>query len=413
LNATITNTHSSIDKEVHRFKRKVINVGLSESCMRAFEPEMNEHISNYISKLADGLSDDGWSANINMTDRFKYLGYDIMSDFSFGESFQLQDKPDNRFVVESVMLSSIIMGVFLQFPDLTKARLHILFAKQARAARNRWVALTNKVVRERVAKGKDAQHDLFSSIVDAKDPETGKTFTMRELFDEARLLLIGGSDTSSTTLAALMFYLSRYPHCYEKLALEVHSTFKSVEEIHSGPKMNQCSYLRACIEEALRMSPPVGAALWREVSPCTGGITIDGVHVPEGAEVGVSIYAIHHNEEYFPDSFTFSPERWIVSSHNPKEKIDYARRAFAPFSLGSRGCPGRVMTYMEISNVLAQTMWHFDFAAPEDKLKRVGAGTPDGPQGRKRELEFQLQDHLISSHDGPYIKFKLRDGSVI
>jgi cytochrome P450 len=235
---------------------------------------------------------------------------------------------------------------------------------------------------------------------------------MWELFAESRLLLIAGSDTSSTTLSALLFYLSRYPACYEKLATEIRGTFQSVDEIHSGSKMNQCTYLRACIEEALRMSPPVGAALWREVSPGTGGITIDGIYVPEGSEVGVSIYAIHHSEEYFPDSFTFSPERWIVSKYNPKESVEHTRRAFAPFSLGSRGCPGRTMAYMEISNVLAQTMWYFDFAAPEGELKRVGAGTPDGPKGRRKELEFQLQDHLISSYDGPYVRFRLSEGAV-
>jgi cytochrome P450 len=369
---------------------------------------MNVHIRKYISKLGAGLAEDQWSTPINMTECFKYLGYDVMSEFTFGQSFQLQDNEDKRFVPESVILSGKIMGAYLQFPDLEKANLHLLFARQAAASRKLWMNLTSQVVRDRVAKGKEAQHDLFSFVVDAKDPETGKGFSMDELFDEARLLLVGGSDTSSTTLAALMFYLSRYPLCYEKLTTEIRSTFQSADDIQSGPTMNRCTYLRACIEEALRMSPPIASSLWREVSPGTGGLNIDGLYVPEGTEVGVSSYVIHHNEEYFPDSFTFNPERWIVTASNPKEKVDLAKRAFSPFSLGSRGCPGRVMAYMEISNVLAQTIWYFDFAAPEGKMKQIGEGRPDGPKERRRKLEFQLQDHLISSHDGPYLRFKLR-----
>ncbi|KAF2795044.1 cytochrome P450 [Melanomma pulvis-pyrius CBS 109.77] len=408
----VTNTHNTIDKEVHRFKRKVLNVGLSESCMRDFEPEMNKHIENYIQKLAQDLGNNTWSRDINMTERFKYLGYDIMSHFSFGRSFQLQDKPDNRFILEAVSLKSMLAGPFFQFVDLKRLRLHFLLvlflAKRALTLRSQWATLTNQVVRDRVAKGKDAQHDLFSSVVDAKDPETGKMFSQKELFAEARLLLVAGSDTSSTTMSALMFYLSRYPDCYEKLASEIRATFQSEDEIHSGSKMNQCTYLRACIDEALRMSPPVGSTLWREVSPGTGGIVIDGVYVPEECEVGVSTYVIHHNEEYFPDSFVFSPERWIASSSNPKERVELARRAFSPFSLGPRGCAGRTMAYMEISNVLARTMWHFDFATSEGSLKHVGAGAPNGPKGRHRTLEFQLQDHLVSTHAGPYLRFKLR-----
>lgn len=156
------------------------------------------------------------------------------------------------------------------------------------------------------------------------------------------------------------------------------------------------------------MSPPVGAALWREV--CEGGVIIDNVFVPQGCDVGSSIYAVHHNEEYFPDSYEFKPDRWIVSEENPKDAVEVARSAFGPFSLGSRGCAGQTMAYMELSNVLAKTIWYFDFRRPEGQLGLVGAGGAGKGNGRHRVGEFQLQDHLTSLHEGPFLQFRCRAG---
>ena len=40
-----------------------------------------------------------------------------------------------------------------------------------------------------------------------------------------------------------------------------------------------------------------------------GGIDIDGHHIPKGIEIGTPHYALHHNEDYFPDSFSYKPGR--------------------------------------------------------------------------------------------------------
>ena len=102
------------------------------------------------------------------------------------------------------------------------------------------------------------------------------------------------------------------------------------------------------------MSPPISGTLWREV--CPGGIDLDNNHIPQGYDIGVNPYAVHHNEELFPDSYTYKPERWIVSNDNPKEAVERARFAFSPFYLGTRACAGRNMAYMELMDTLARTV---------------------------------------------------------
>ena len=248
--------------------------------------------------------------------------------------------------------------------------------------------------------------DFFYYLLNARDPETGKGFTGPELWGESNLLIIAGSDTTSTALAAAFFYLVHNPKALEKLTEEVRSTFSDIEEIHSSPTLNSCVYLRSVIDEAMRLSPPVGGLLPREV--LSGGIDIDGLHIPEGCIVGTPHYALHHNPEYFPAPFEFIPERWIPDSSAivTKETVATAQSAFCPFSIGPRGCIGKGVAYVELTTSLARVVYLYEMRlAPGD---HVGEGNPDLEWGRQRKGEYQLMDSFTSLKDGPYVEFRER-----
>jgi cytochrome P450 len=169
------------------------------------------------------------------------------------------------------------------------------------------------------------------------------------------------------------------------------------------------------IDEALRICPPTPGTLWRELPVGDAGheqpLVVDGHLVPAGTWVGVNLYTIHHHKDYFPEPFTYKPERWLdegetTETISARKKL---RAAFSPFGVGSRSCVGKVMAYMEASLTLASTMWYFDFELTKDtKLVNVGGGTPGDRAGRDRVDEFQTYDEFISTHDGPYLKFTPR-----
>jgi cytochrome P450 len=155
------------------------------------------------------------------------------------------------------------------------------------------------------------------------------------------------------------------------------------------------------------MTPPVGGALWREVQ--SGGLKIGKtLELPAGVDVGVGIYAIHHNPNYYPGPFDFIPDRWIDSAKYSAAAVETAKAAYNPFSLGPRGCPGQALAMIEISLVTARILWQYDFRlAPRELSDDLGAGHPKHKHpGRRRTNEYQTQDCFTSWKEGPMIQFK-------
>ena len=139
-----------------------------------------------------------------------------------------------------------------------------------------------------------------------------------------------------------------------------------------------------------------------------GGIDIDGHRFPQGTEVGTSCYSLHHNEEYFPDPFTYKPNRWLVGSEPgvTPESVQLARSAFCAFSMGPRICLGRRMAYREMSLVIAKLVWLFDMRLAEGS--KIGEGGPNLPYGRQRPGEYQLTDTFSAKSHGPMVEFSYR-----
>lgn len=260
---------------------------------------------------------------------------------------------------------------------------------------------------ERTKLGLEADRkDFFYYLLNAKDAETGEGFTMNELWGESNLLIIAGSDTTSTAMSGTLFYLAHNPKVLEKLCKEIRETFSDVEEIVTSPKLSSCAYLKACIDETMRMTPPVAGALPRQVLP--GGMEIDGKHIPAGVDVGVPIYTIHHNSNYYPQPFDYIPERWLVDpSANPMHSsLPAAQSAFNPFSIGPRGCIGKGLAYVEMTVTIARVLYLYDLRlAPGTTL---GAGAKDLEVGRTRATEYQIQDVFASKKDGPMLQFRAR-----
>lgn len=158
--------------------------------------------------------------------------------------------------------------------------------------------------------------------------------------------------------------------------------------------------MKACVDEAMRLAPPVPGLLPREVI-AKEGATIDGIHIPVGTVVGTPCYALHHYEKYYPQAWKYLPERWLDA---PEEQIEEARSAFAPFSIGARGCIGKGVAYMELRLAVARLVWTYEMR----KRKVEGKGEVWREGFKVKDGEFPLQDHFTSVKEGPVVEFEKR-----
>ncbi|GMG01768.1 unnamed protein product [Aspergillus oryzae] len=133
-------------------------------------------------------------------------------------------------------------------------------------------------------------------------------------------------------------------------------------------KVKSLPYLKACIEESLRLSPPLPRGLER-VTPAAGAY-IMGEFIPGNVGVSVPAYVAHRDPDLFPEPEAFLPERWFNN-----ENIGKMRDAFIPFSAGGRACIGRNITMIEQQILIATLVHRYDFslASPDWTLQNEEA----------------------------------------
>lgn len=338
-----------------------------------------------------------------MTDRCLRLGFDVIGHLAFGCDLKTQTEETNRVMIRLLTKAKIRVNAFMHFPALQS--LDFILKALPNKDTIEFRRIVAEIIKTRTAEDDRGQHDLYALMAEHTKP--GGLFD-GILWSEAIFFITAGGGTTATTMSALFFYLSRYPECYSRLAHEIRSTFAAGREIQGGAALSGCKYLRACIDESLRMAPPSLATLWREQAADdpqrgAGPVVIDGHVIPPGTQVGVNLYALHHNAEYFPDPFTFDPERFMDGGGGDADKTG-RHRAFMPFIIGARSCAGKAMAYLEISLVVAKTMWYFDFEKAPGPLGEIGQG------GNGRANVFNLVDMFNAHHDGPYLVFKRRVG---
>jgi cytochrome P450 len=138
-------------------------------------------------------------------------------------------------------------------------------------------------VEERIKTG-GTRGDFWDKIAikSAGDNAGGEGLTKDEMVVAAVTLVGTGSHTISTLLTGLAYFLGTNPHAMKKLIDEIRTSFSSPEDIDLV-SVHKLKYLTACLNETMRLYPPVINMLWR--TPPQGGGHASGIFIPEGVSV--------------------------------------------------------------------------------------------------------------------------------
>ncbi|MFE4394396.1 MULTISPECIES: cytochrome P450 [Streptomycetaceae] len=182
--------------------------------------------------------------------------------------------------------------------------------------------------------------DLLSTLLQARDADSGEAMTDRQLHDELITLLVAGTETAAGGLAWLFHELGRHPLVDQRL----HQELRDHVALPLGPeRLARLEYTRRVVDEALRVRNPGGITIRR----ATTDVELGGYRLPRGTEFIFSALILHRNPRYFPHPLRFDPDHWLP------DRPPVPRGAFVPFGAGSHLCIGESFARTEMMTVVA------------------------------------------------------------
>jgi cytochrome P450 len=178
--------------------------------------------------------------------------------------------------------------------------------------------------------------DLLSTLLLARDEETGAGMTDQQTYDEVLTLLTAGIETTALALAWVFHEIGRHPEVERRLHAEV-------DEVLGGRPVTFADLPRLVwtarvVNEVLRTYP-----IWILMRRTVDEVVLDDVRLPPGTEVIVSPHALHFDPRSFDEPDRFDPDRW-----SPERAATVPRGAFVPFGAGARQCVGNAFAQTEL-----------------------------------------------------------------
>lgn len=107
-----------------------------------------------------------------------------------------------------------------------------------------------------------------------------------------------GSDTTSNSSCAIVWWITKHPDAYAKLQAELDSKLGHVDGVVGYEECKNLDYLNACINESLRRHSTSSIGLPRILVEDT---SYRGRLLKAGTVVSVPTYEVHHDENVYGD----------------------------------------------------------------------------------------------------------------
>lgn len=262
----------------HPRLRRLMNPAFSSKALREQEPLVQRTVAMLITKLGEqcraGIEQNGV---VDMNEWLNWTTFDLIGELAFGESFDcLQGggyHPWVALICGSVKAVSIL-GSIKQWPWIDACWQFLIGPFWVRAMRHFHKLVIEKVDRRLSITAE--RTDFLHAILNHKDSEL--PMTRDELYSNAALLVMAGTETSATTLTGTIYHLTRNPQILLALTQEIRTKFASEKNI-TFKAVSELPNLLAILHESMRMYPSVAVTNPRRIPK--GGAFVAGKWLPE------------------------------------------------------------------------------------------------------------------------------------
>ncbi|KAG4425991.1 hypothetical protein IFR04_000935 [Cadophora malorum] len=215
--------------------------------------------------------------------------------------------------------------------------------------------------KEQVDRNEDGKPDMVRRLFEIKADKGEKyNFKHEHVEAETQSALMAGIDTTSIAITSILYHLMQNQNAYRRLTAEIDEAVKNgtVSIPISYADSLKLPYLKACINEGMRLHPSIALTMPREVAE--GGAAISGIFFPEGYRIGINPAVIQYDKAVFgSDADIFNPDRWL---HGDLVAMD---KAMLHFGAGTRTCIGKNIALSEIYKLIPQVLRLFTIRLAE------------------------------------------------
>lgn len=186
--------------------------------------------------------------------------------------------------------------------------------------------------------------DLLGLLVEALDGD--EPIPLREVRDELVAFMVAGHETTASALTWALWLLAGDARA-QQLAIDEVSEVLGDRQIRVED-LPRLTYLRAVIDEAMRLYPPVWLVTRRAMEPDV----LAGREIPAESLVIMTPYLAQRDPAAWVDPKRFDPGRFLGEQRGGAAHD----AAYWPFGLGPRMCVGKDFAYLEATAVLASLL---------------------------------------------------------
>ncbi|CAH1233402.1 CYP3A5 [Branchiostoma lanceolatum] len=348
------------DEEWRRF-RSAISPAFSSVKLKQMALVMEKYADNFVDNLDESAKQD---AMFNMKELAGAYTMDVIAGTAFGVDVDSLHDPNNPFITNAkkrfdINLFNPFMIILFLFPQLGKVLLHFGVTLFPTEVIDFFNAAVDNVINMRGGNEDDAKRvDFLQLLIKAHNEELDRGVShelvkhgvsKKAIKRESVLFWLGGYETTSNVISCTAYNLALHQEVQDRVIKEVDAVIEKRGKLDYEALM-EMPFLEMCVNETLRMFP----ASQRLERVCNKDTEIKGLHIPAGTVVNIPAYAIHHDEEIWPEPDKFKPERF---SKEEKEARD--PYAFLPFGSGPRNCVGMRLAQLELRFALAKALQKF------------------------------------------------------
>ncbi|KAL2841034.1 cytochrome P450 [Aspergillus pseudoustus] len=302
----------------HNRRRRDWDPAFSIKALESYEPNILRNASLLIEQLERLaiMTAAGDGGTLDIKEALLWFGFDVMGELGFGRSFGTLAEAKTSRLVYLVEFGVRLMNVVGNVPYLT-AMFRMLpsplreFDLWLADALDWRIRKAEKREREREVVEKE-EADVFSYLLGERGKHH-RRLRKPELHQDCMLMVVAGSDTTSNALAFTIFELATKPALVQRLREEIDRLFPDgAAAIADFRKLrDDAPLLNACLNEALRLWPPVPSGLQRLTT--VPMVLPQGVTIPANTIISTHCFTMHRDPRNFYKPDDYIPDRWIPS----------------------------------------------------------------------------------------------------